>query len=213
MKPFERVFLPSCFIAGWGILIGITAGAVNVNGSGTSLHLVTTDLSFSAAQTNGAGARVLFVGTPVAGIASTNTFGAKVIIEPMMVITGNGMPVADFSATPLTGSAPFEVQFMDQSSGRLYEILSWTWDFGDGSPYSSDQDPVHTYDTPGTYTVSLTILTAGGPAYTARVNYIAVVQAVPALGGSGLVLLITAMAAGSMVLLRKKRMRVSGDKD
>ena len=34
---------------------------------------------------------------------------------------------------------------------------AWVWDFGDGSATSSLQNPIHTYNTDGTYTVTLTI--------------------------------------------------------
>jgi PKD repeat protein len=45
------------------------------------------------------------------------------------------------------------VQFSDQSAGAT----GWTWDFGDDSNPSIEQNPTHTYATPGTYTVTLTV--------------------------------------------------------
>ncbi|GAK59410.1 fibronectin type III domain protein [Candidatus Vecturithrix granuli] len=60
---------------------------------------------------------------------------------------------ADFTATPLTGLAPLEVQFTDNSLG---EIVSWLWEFGDGTT-STEQHPTHSYEEPGTYTVQLTV--------------------------------------------------------
>lgn len=212
MKRFNQYWILVAAI----LLLQTAGNAVNINGKGVSLNLLTTDLSSVVIQSNSIGARLMAAGTPAFGIVSANGAEAKVIIEPMNALAANGnsgTPVADFSADPLTGAAPLDVQFMDLSSGGVYEILSWTWDFGDGSTYSADQDPVHTYDMPGTYTVSLTILTTAGPAYTVRDNYITVVQAVPALGGSGLMLLIATVSTGSIVLLRKKGARVSGHKD
>lgn len=38
---------------------------------------------------------------------------------------------------------------------------SWDWDFGDGSPHSSLQNPYHTYADPGTYIVTLTVTYLG----------------------------------------------------
>lgn len=64
-----------------------------------------------------------------------------------------GMTGARFSGTPTSGPAPLPVQFSANSGP---EIATWSWDFGDGS-YGSGMNPVHTYTTPGTYTVKLTV--------------------------------------------------------
>lgn len=48
--------------------------------------------------------------------------------------------------------------FTDDSRG---EVQSWSWDFGDGKT-SADQHPAHTYEAPGTYTVTLTVTGPGG---------------------------------------------------
>lgn len=45
------------------------------------------------------------------------------------------------------------VTFNDTSTGSP---TSWLWDFGDGTPSSSQQNPVHTYSGAGTYVVTLT---------------------------------------------------------
>src|SRR5207244_945940 len=63
-------------------------------------------------------------------------------------------PTADFTANPTSGNAPCAVQFTDKSSGS---ITSWDWNFGDGSSHSSAQSPSHTYNTAGSYTVTLTV--------------------------------------------------------
>ena len=68
-------------------------------------------------------------------------------------------PTASFRASPTSGTVPLPVQFTDTSTGSP---TSWSWDFGDGSPLSSAQDPSHTYTTPGTYTVRLTAANAQG---------------------------------------------------
>jgi len=41
------------------------------------------------------------------------------------------------------------------------EIASYTWDFGDGSSEETGMNPVHTYGTSGTYTVTLTVSDTG----------------------------------------------------
>jgi PKD repeat protein len=68
-------------------------------------------------------------------------------------------PVANFSANPTSGQAPLTVQFTDQSSGS---ITTRDWNFGDGAAHSSAQNPAHTYNTAGDYTVTLTVTGSGG---------------------------------------------------
>ena len=69
-------------------------------------------------------------------------------------------PFVDFAADTLTGCAPMDIQFT--SDIRLASgTTSIMWDFGDGN-VSSDMNPVHHYDTAGTYTVSLAVGDASG---------------------------------------------------
>ena len=63
-------------------------------------------------------------------------------------------PTAAFSAEPVFGIAPLNVQFTDKSSGS---VEAWEWNFGDGSPVSNEINPSHTYNEPGLYTVSLAV--------------------------------------------------------
>ncbi|MGO9690240.1 MAG: PKD domain-containing protein, partial [Syntrophobacteraceae bacterium] len=79
-------------------------------------------------------------------------------------------PVANFSATPTSGTAPLSVQFTDASTGP---VTNWSWVFGDGGT-STSQDPIYTYSTPGTYTVSLTATGPGGANTNTETNYITV---------------------------------------
>lgn len=46
------------------------------------------------------------------------------------------------------------VYFIDLSTG---DLTDWLWDFGDGSPTSSEQNPFHIFPEPGTYYVCLTV--------------------------------------------------------
>ncbi len=83
-------------------------------------------------------------------------------------------PVADFSATPLTGNAPLIVQFNDLSTNAT----GWQWDFGDGGS-SSQKNPSHTYQSAGSYTVRLTASNAAGQSIKTKTSYITVSQAPP----------------------------------
>jgi len=59
--------------------------------------------------------------------------------------------VASFVPMPDSACAPAEISFDNTTRGGE----SFTWDFGDGSPVSTDIYPTHTYANPGTYTVTL----------------------------------------------------------
>jgi PKD repeat protein len=89
--------------------------------------------------------------------------------------TNEPPPVADFTANPRSGAAPLMVAFTDTSTGK---ITSWNWDFGDGGS-STVQNPTHTYTTPGTYTVTLTVSGPGGSDTETKMGYITVSHAPP----------------------------------
>ncbi|ODV48888.1 PGF-CTERM protein/PGF-pre-PGF domain-containing protein/methanogen extracellular protein (TIGR04279 family) [Methanohalophilus euhalobius] len=72
-------------------------------------------------------------------------------------VTGPAEMEADFTATPVEGQSPLEVTFTAEADN----VDSWQWDFGDGST-STEQNPTHTYEEPGTYTVVLTVEGEGG---------------------------------------------------
>ncbi|AAM07631.1 PKD domain-containing protein [Methanosarcina acetivorans] len=85
----------------------------------------------------------------------------------------SGMPVADFSADITSGVTPLTVNFTDQSTGTP---TSWFWEFGDGGN-STEQNPSHIYNAPGTYTVNLTVENAGGTDFELKSDYIEVSEA------------------------------------
>lgn len=60
-----------------------------------------------------------------------------------------------FSATPMCGSAPLDVQFSDLTL-PYRTITSWHWSFGDGGT-SSDQNPTHRYNDIGVFSVTLIV--------------------------------------------------------
>jgi len=63
---------------------------------------------------------------------------------------------ANFSASPLSGTAPLLVSFTDSSTSSP---VTWSWSFGDGA-VSTQRNPQHSYTAPGSYSVTLT---AAGP--------------------------------------------------
>jgi PKD repeat protein len=66
--------------------------------------------------------------------------------------------VPNFIGLPTSGPAPLAVQFNDTSTG-LHD--QWEWNFGDGNT-SSEQNPLYTYNKPGSYSVVLNVSQTGG---------------------------------------------------
>jgi PKD repeat protein len=90
-------------------------------------------------------ALVLFFLIVVSSTASAATLSSK-------------SPVADFSAAPISGSAPLKVAFTDKSTGSP---TSYIWNFGDKS-YSKTKNVIHTYNKVGKYSVTLMVKNAKG---------------------------------------------------
>ncbi len=82
-------------------------------------------------------------------------------------------PVADFTASPVSGSTPLSVSFTDISTDAP---TRWSWAFGDGAT-SGERDPVHVYTTPGIFTVTLRAANAAGSSMIARADLIDVAPA------------------------------------
>jgi PGF-pre-PGF domain-containing protein len=153
-------------------------------GKTASVHLDLTTLTGSLSVTSvPAGARVFIDGADTGAVTNTTIDGigigthtvtlrkdgyvdaaAEVTIEEAKTATLHldlvevvAAPVAVFTANVTSGDAPLIIAFTDASTGAD----SWSWAFGDGNT-STDRNPVHTYVTPGTYTVNLTVTNTAG---------------------------------------------------
>ncbi|TAL54655.1 MAG: PKD domain-containing protein, partial [Nanoarchaeota archaeon] len=101
-------------------------------------------------------------------VSTTNTTPAG-IYSINLTGTGNGkkrnatytlnvtdsQPIASISAYPEAGYVPLDVQFNGSTSSGDGPFTFY-WDFGDAST-SNDQNPIHTFTSPGAYPVSLTV--------------------------------------------------------
>ena len=95
-------------------------------------------------------AAALLESTLVPAFASDATVLAHVASIPAQP---RAVPLlANFTWTPPSPVAGEPVQFNDTSSGIP---AWWEWDFGDGTPGSTEQNPTHTYALQGNYTVLL----------------------------------------------------------
>ena len=64
-----------------------------------------------------------------------------------------GTPVAAFT----TNCTLLSCAFTDTSTDTGGTITGWSWNFGDGSPVSTSQNPTHVYGSASTYNVTLTV--------------------------------------------------------
>jgi Flp pilus assembly protein TadG len=75
-------------------------------------------------------------------------------------------PSADFQFTPSTGKKKVtDFTFTDLSTTTAECPLTWSWNFGDGAgaaSLSTLQNPVHRYQTQGSWTITLVVSNAGG---------------------------------------------------
>ncbi|MBC2707147.1 MAG: PKD domain-containing protein [ANME-2 cluster archaeon] len=77
------------------------------------------------------------------------------------------LPIAAFTVNVTSGDAPLNVAFTDGSTNAT----SWLWDFGDGEN-STQSNPIHAYNSVGTYSVTLTATNVNGTAIEVKDNYI-----------------------------------------
>jgi PKD repeat protein len=82
-------------------------------------------------------------------------------------ITIKTNPVAEFAYTPLYGSAPVNVNFINLSTGAEHYI----WNFGDSS-YSTEENPEHTFTEDTIFNVVLVAINTYGCADTITRQYI-----------------------------------------
>jgi uncharacterized repeat protein (TIGR01451 family) len=112
-------------------------------------------------------------GTYSVNLTVSNADSSDSNLKTGYIVVSEEVPAANFTASPESGTAPLLVQFNDTSTGT--GITSWAWDFNnDGVVDSSTKDPVFTYASAGTYSVSLTVANGAGNNTELKTNYITV---------------------------------------
>jgi YD repeat-containing protein len=138
-------------------------GSLSWNGSTWSgLYSSNTSVILTANAMQGS----VFLGWSGEGCSGTGT--CTVVMTQARNVTATFSLKADFSGSPVSGSAPLAVGFTDASTPAP---SSWLWDFGDGTT-STLRNPIHEYKSAGGYTVSLTVNGAGGLSVTTKGSYI-----------------------------------------
>ncbi|RXA21360.1 PKD domain-containing protein [Methanosarcina sp. MSH10X1] len=104
-------------------------------------------------------------------LTATNAQGTGTVTKAEYIKVGaTSLPVANFWGSPVSGNAPLNVTFKDNSTGSP---AAWNWSFGDGT-YSTVQSPKHTYSAAGNYTVKLTVSNIAGSNTKTKASYIKV---------------------------------------
>ena len=140
----------------------------NFSAGGDSGSLVVTDPDKEPVGLLFAGGGGYTFANPIGPVLSR--FGVKIDGSE---VPANNPPVADFAGSPTSGDVPLSVNFTDLSTGGP---TSWSWDFGDGVGASTARNPSYTYNTVGTYSVTLTATNAYGSDVETKVAYINVTE-------------------------------------
>jgi len=106
-------------------------------------------------------------------IINYSGWGNQLFIDNVNISAPTGTPpTAGFMGSPTTVCAGNDVTFSDQSTGSP---TSWSWSFPGGTPATSSfENPTISYNTPGTYDVSLTVTNANGSDSETLTGYITV---------------------------------------
>jgi len=166
----------------YGVYVSNSVAGVSIAASPGSTITYGTNVTFTPTPVNGGGAPVytwfrngtnvgtgatyqsnnLMPGTTIYCEMASNL--ANVLSSPALsntiTMTVTGPPLSEFSGTPVTVCSGSTVTYTDAS---LLSPTSWSWTFPGGTPSSSTaQNPTITYNTPGTYSVTLVASNANG---------------------------------------------------
>ncbi len=131
----------------------------------------------------GPGPQVVGYGTPGTYSVTLTVRNANGInsITKTDIIVVNPSPSPNFTADKTLSCLPASTQFTDLSVANAGTITQWYWDFGDGTPPSTAQNPKHTYTDIGYYSVYLSVTSSTGcKGATSASRYIRMVNGVKA---------------------------------
>ena len=137
-------------------------GSTLVDYGGSQSYIITPDTGYDVLD-------VTVDGVPNGSITNY-TFTNVTENHTIAATFSTAPPLANFTATPLSGGVPLTVTFTDLSTNNP---TSWLWNFGDTvNTTSALQNPTHIYSLPGNYSVELTATNDGGSNKTVRQGYI-----------------------------------------
>jgi PKD repeat protein len=152
---------------------------LHLNGSGSSTNtpgatITNYDWNWGDSTPDGSGATPSHTyatpGTYTIMLTVTDSTGAtSQPFSETVVVDSDQQPVASFTTTPSPGIVAPGAQVSFDGTGSSTPnagatITSYSWNWGDGSPDTIGSSPTatHTYSTPATYTVMLTVIDTTG---------------------------------------------------
>ncbi|MCP4696892.1 MAG: DUF1566 domain-containing protein [Gammaproteobacteria bacterium] len=103
-------------------------------------------------------------GTYTATVTVTDSAGWSAAQSQTVTVTApvNLPPTVSVTPSASKGNAPLTVNFNAQGTDPEGGILTFSWDFGDGTAVGAGIAVSHTFQQPGTYTVQVTAADTGG---------------------------------------------------
>jgi len=131
-------------VTGWSWNFGDPAsGAANTSSQQNPCHAYTGSGPYT----------VILTATSDSGCQST----------VMLPVSTNPLPTAGISPKNVCFGVTTTLSDASISPGGTSNTInSWNWNFGDGTPNSTNQNSVHSYTAAGTYSITLVVTTQGG---------------------------------------------------
>jgi len=145
----------------WGGMSGVNSGCDQAELLWTSPVITNTtwqtyDLTFTPSQNWNHILLLIWAAPPECSDGQYVMMDNMSTIVPIADIAEYDWTVTGISSDVCAGQV---ASFHDSSSSVQGTIVNWAWDFGDGST-STAQNPTHTFTNPGTYDVSLTVVSS-----------------------------------------------------
>ncbi|RYE24654.1 MAG: PKD domain-containing protein [Sphingobacteriales bacterium] len=133
--------------------------AVQFNAStstGTSISYGWSIPGAGTIATTNATPSVIFTtpGTKTVTLTVSNSAGSS---SKTITVTVHDTPSVNFTASPTTGCNPLTVQFTDGTNPHATGTSTYSWAFGDGSPFDNAKNPSHIYTATGCKNVTLQV--------------------------------------------------------
>jgi PKD repeat protein len=137
-------------------------------------------------------------GTYTVTLEVTDSNGLKRAKTTSISAKANGPPTSDFSYSPSSPKSDDSIQFTDLSYDSDGNIVSWSWNFGDGTS-SSSKNPTHSYTKSDSFQVTLKVTDDDGAMDTKKTTLTINSTSTP---GFELILVICAIA---LILFFKRK--------